>query len=86
MLSKCLESDGKKKDYYQVSNNKTYNLVHVYTNDHMCGKHYYLKHPISVPNIDEKVYWIGHTDTGKTYYFRPYLPIMTLMDIYMLYT
>ncbi len=85
MRSKCLESDGKTKEYYQVDSTETYNLIHVYVNGQMHGKHYYLKKPITVHNIDEKVYWIGHSDSGTTYYFRPYLPLLTLMDVCNLY-
>jgi hypothetical protein len=86
MVSKCLESDGKEKRYRQVSSNKQYKIIDVYTEGRRCGEHYYLRSPIKIAGIDEYVYWIGYTESGVTYYFRPYLPLLVPLDMFMLFT
>jgi hypothetical protein len=76
---KCLESTGKIKFYQQSGK-----LLKVTTTDQkytkVSGYHYKLDKPYQNENGDY-VYWVAEsTDGSKSYYTRPYLPLIDVID------
>lgn len=73
---KCLESDGKIKYYMK----KRKNLLEVKTDGKISGYHRQLDTPHANVHGD-MIYWIAEgIDGSKSYYTRPYLPLIDLVD------
>lgn len=82
---KCLESNGKVKNYIKETPPDSGNLVEgdvlrVETKGKIAGYHYRIDTPYK--NVDgDYVYWVARSSDGtKTYYTRPYLPLIDLVD------
>ena len=93
MELKCLESTGLVKRYTETLDApplkySSSTVLQVVTGDIIVGHHYYLEKPQNIPESTSKdtVYWIARTIDGTiTYYTRPKLPLITILDIYQLY-
>lgn len=73
----CLESDGTKKEYYEVHTTRpgVQRTLKVTKNGSAVGHHYYLEKPMGA------VYWIAKMDGYTSYYTRPTLNGIWIRDL-----
>lgn len=75
---KCLESTGKLKYYIKICGG---DVLRVESNGNAVGYHYRLKQP-SLNEYGDRVYWIARgTDGSRTYYTRPHLWLVELIEL-----
>ena len=77
---KCLESNGKIKYYLKKDSDLDSDILQVKINGKISGHHYRLETP-RINNKGDYIYWVAEAVDGtKTYYTRPRLPLIDLVD------